>query len=232
LVVAAAGRLQHEALVDRVGAILADFDNGIPARGRGPAATHPGKYLFPRDLEQVHLCLGTKGVAAGDPRRYGATLLQLILGGNMSSRLFQVVREQLGLAYNIYSFLSFFSDTGLLGIAAGVSRKNLAALLAAVTQELKKLKEQPVLAQELGGAQEYLKGSIYLHAEDCDQRMMRLAKNEINFGHYIPLEEIIAGLMEVTSDEIQELAQEFFRRENWGLTLSGPVEEEAGGMDF
>ncbi|MEW6386311.1 MAG: pitrilysin family protein [Thermodesulfobacteriota bacterium] len=232
LVVAAAGRLQHQALVAALGPILASFQNGVPARRRGPVATNPGHYLFPRDLEQVHLCLGTPGVAAGDPRRYGATLLQLILGGNMSSRLFQVVREQLGLAYNIYSFLSFFSDTGLLGIAAGVSQKNLPALLDAVNQELKKLKDQPVLDQELAGAKEYLKGSIYLHAEDCDHRMMRLAKNEINFGHYIPLEEIIAGLMQVTREEIQDLAREFFRPENWGLMLLGPVAGETGGMDF
>ena len=232
MVVAAAGRVQHQELVDSVGPCFQDFHNGCPARGRQPVATHPGVHLFPRDLEQVHLCMGTRGPAAGDLRRYGATLLQLILGGNMSSRLFQVVREQLGLAYSIYSFLSFFSDTGLLGISAGVTPKNLEPLMSALNQEVKRLKEQAVSEEELQAAQEYLRGSIYLGAEDCEHRMMRLAKNEIHFGHYISLEEIIAGLMAVTPEEIQTMALELFQPENWALALLGPVEGECGGMDF
>ncbi len=105
-----------------------------------------------RDLEQVYVCLGAPGLAAGDPRRFVATMLQLLMGGNMSSRLFQVIREELGLAYSIYSFLSFFSDAGVLGISAGVSPKNLEPLLAAVCRELKKLKDEPVPDAELQAA--------------------------------------------------------------------------------
>jgi predicted Zn-dependent peptidase len=232
MVVAAAGRVQHQELVEAVGPCFQDFHNGCPARGRQPVATHPGVHLFRRDLEQVHLCMGTLGPAAGDLKRYGATLLQLILGGNMSSRLFQVVREQLGLAYSIYSFLSFFSDTGLLGISAGVTPKNLEPLMAAFNREVKKLKEETVSQAELQAAREYLRGSIYLGAEDCEHRMMRLAKNEIHFGHYISLEEIIAGLMAVTSEEIQTMARELFLPENWAMALLGPLEGERGGMDF
>jgi predicted Zn-dependent peptidase len=159
-------------------------------------------------------------------------MLQLILGGNMSSRLFQVIREQLGLAYSIYSFLSFFSDTGLLGVSAGVSPKNLAALLAAVCRELKKLKEEAVLDEEIQSAREYLRGSIYLGAEDVEHLMMRLAKNEINFGHYIPLEDIVNGLLKVTAAEIQELAQELVQPDKWALTLLGPVGDFSGALDF
>jgi len=231
-VVAAAGRLNHQDLVSAVEVYFRDFANGCQLRARQPVATCPGVHPFRRDLEQVHLCLGTRGPAAGDQKRYAATLLQLILGGNMSSRLFQVVREQLGLAYSIYSFLSFFSDTGLLGISAGVSPKNLEPLLAATFKELKRLKAEKVSEAELQAAQEYLKGSIYLAAEDCDHRMMRLAKNEIHFGHYIPLEEIIAGLMQVTPEEIQELAQELLQPQNWGLALLGPVKESTISLDF
>jgi predicted Zn-dependent peptidase len=186
-----------------------------------------------RDLEQVYVCLGARSVAAGDARRFVATLLQLILGGNMSSRLFQVIREQLGLAYAVYAFLSFLSDTGLLGISAGVSPKNLEPLMAAVSGELKKLKIEPVPEAELQAAREYMRSSIYLAAEDLDHLMMRLAKNEINFGHYIPLEEIVAGLMRVTASEIQELAGELCRPENWALTLLGPVAPNfRGPLDF
>jgi predicted Zn-dependent peptidase len=231
-VVAAAGRLKHQELLEALESSFQDFRNGCPPRTRRPAATHPGMHAFPRDLEQVHLCLGTRGPAAGDPKRYTATLLQLILGGNMSSRLFQVVREQLGLTYSIYSFLSFFSDTGLLGVSAGVSPKNLEPLLAATFKELKKMKVEKILDAELTAAQEYLKGSIYLAAEDCEHRMMRLAKNELHFGHYIPLEEIIAGLLRVTAKDIQELAQELCRPQHWALTLLGPVTDLKFSLDF
>lgn len=225
-VVAAAGRVNHEQMTELVAAAFQGFRNGMPARPRRPAEIYPGTYLSPRDLEQVYLCLGTRGLAAGDPRRFTASMLQLILGGNMSSRLFQVIREQLGLAYSVYAYLTFLSDTGLLEVTAGVSPPNLKPLLAALAGELKKMQERTVSEEELEAAREYVRGSIYLAAEDCDHRMMRLAKNEINFGHYIPLEDIVAGLMQVTAEEIRELARELFRPENWALTLLGPVAGE------
>lgn len=232
MVVAAAGRLTHDELVDLVGPVLEGFHNGIPARPRSPVFTYPGEHLFPRDLEQVHACLGTRALAADDARRFGATVLNIILGGNMSSRLFQEIREHLGLAYSIYSFLGFFSDTGILEICAGVSPKNLPPLLAAVSRELKKLKDEAVPAAEMQAAKEYLKGSLYLHAEDVEQRMLRLAKNEINFGHYIPLEDVVSGLLRVTPEEVQALAREFFAVEKWGLALLGPVEGMEARMEF
>jgi predicted Zn-dependent peptidase len=232
-VLAAVGQVDHQHLVDLAGRHFRDFTNGIPARERRPASYHPGIYPLARDLEQVYVCIGARSVAAGDARRFAATMLQLILGGNMSSRLFQMIREQLGLAYSIYSFLSFFSDTGLLGVSAGVSPKNLKALLAAVSRELKKLKEELVLDEELQAARDYLRGSIYLGAEDVEHLMMRLAKNEINFGHYIPLDDIVNGLLKVTAGEIQELARALLRPEDWALTLLGPVAGDfSGALDF
>lgn len=223
LLVAVAGRVRHEEVLELAGPALSAFANGAPPRRREPAAAVPGMHLIPRDLEQVHVCLGTEGLAAADPRRFTATVLQTILGGNMSSRLFQVIREQLGLAYNIYSFLSFFSDTGVWEIAAGVSPRHLPALLAAVSRELRRLKEEGVSDAELAAAQEYLRGSIYLHAEEVEQRMLRLAKNEIHFGDYIPIEDVVKGISRVTAAQVQELAREFFRAERWGMALLGPV---------
>jgi predicted Zn-dependent peptidase len=223
IVVAAAGHLDHPQLLDLLGPALAEFENGVPARKREPATTHPGDYLFTRELEQAHLCLGTRGPAAGDERRFVASLLHVILGGNMSSRLFQVIREELGLAYSIYSYLSFLKDTGLLEICAGVSGKNLPALLEAVNGELRRLKSVPVKEEELAAAKEYVKSSVLLNAEDSEQRMLRLAKNEINFGHYIPLEDIIAGVEKVTADEVLELARELLQPDNWAMAALGPV---------
>ncbi len=223
-VVAAAGKIRHAELVDLVGASFQDFTNGAPARPRLPVSTHPGVYALSRDLEQVNLVIGAPGLAAGDPRRYAATMLQLILGGNMSSRLFQVIREQLGLAYAIQSYIQFFSDAGLLAITAGVSPGNLEAIMAAIRAELQNLQAEPVSAAELTAAQEHLKGSIILSAEDCEHLMLRLAKNELNFGRYIPLDDIIAGMLQVTAAEILEVSRDLLRPEAWGVALLGPVE--------
>jgi predicted Zn-dependent peptidase len=232
LIVAAAGRVKHQELLDLATRSFEQFANGAPLRSRSQVATHPGVYRLTRDLEQVHVCLGTLGPTARDRRRYEATLLNLILGGNMSSRLFQVVREKLGLAYNIYSFLSFFSDTGLWGIGAGVSPRNLEPLMAAVRQELKRLKDETVSDAELRAAQDFFRGSIFLSAEDCEHRMLRLAKNEIHFGHYISLEEIITGLLQVTRTQIRDLAAELLEPKNWALTMLGPVDGAGEELDF
>jgi predicted Zn-dependent peptidase len=232
LVVAAAGKVDHERLLDLLGPGLSEFANGLPPRERQPARTHPGIHLFPRDLEQAHLCLGTRGLPAGDPRRFVLSLLQVILGGNMSSRLFQVIREELGLVYSIYAYLSFFRDTGLLEICAGVSPHHLPALMAALNQELARLKQEPVSPEELVAAKEYLRSSILLNAEDCEQRMLRLAKNEINFGDYLPLEELLAGVERVTREEITALAQELLNAPEWAMAVLGPVAEVPLGLDF
>jgi len=223
-VVAAAGRVRHRELADLVAAGFEGFANGAPGRARAPVSTHPGVYSLSRDLEQVNLCLGAPGVAADDSRRYAATMLQLILGGNMSSRLFQVVREQLGLAYAIQSFVQFFSDAGLVGISAGVSPQNLAAVMAAVRRELQRLRQEEVADPELDSAREHLRGSLMLSAEDCDHHMLRLAKNELNFGRYIPLEDIIKGMLQVAAPDILELARDLLRPEAWGVALVGPVD--------
>ena len=232
IVVAAAGQVQHQQLLDLVGPALGVFENGAPAREREPAESYPGKHLYARDLEQAHLCLGTRGLPAGHGQRFAASLLHVILGGNMSSRLFQVVRERLGLAYSIYSFLSFFKDTGLLEICAGVNPKNLPALLEAVTGELRRLKSAPVTEGELAAAKEYVRSSIILNAEDCEHRMLRLAKNDINFGHYISLEEVIAGVEKVSRDDILHLAQELFQADNWGMAVLGPLPEVGCALNF
>jgi predicted Zn-dependent peptidase len=224
MVVAAAGHLHHQQLLDLLEPALAVIANGAPLREREPVTTHPGAHHFSRDLEQAHLCLGVRALPAGDERRFAASLLNVILGGNMSSRLFQVIREDLGLAYSIYSYLSFFKDTGLLEVCAGVSAKNLRPLLEALNQELRRFKAAPVQADELAAAKEYVKSSILLNAEDSEQRMLRLAKNEINFGHYIPLEDIIAGVEKVTGAEVLDLAGELLQADRWGMTALGPVD--------
>jgi predicted Zn-dependent peptidase len=223
MVIAAAGRLQHETLVDLASAALASRQHGAPHSERAPVSTSPGHFHHEDDLEQVHLVLGGPGPAAGAGSRFVAILLNVILGGNMSSRLFQEVRENLGLCYSIYSFLQCFSDTGLLGIGAAVGPENLELLLDTIRQEIKKLQQEPVSPAELQAAQDYSRASFYLGAEDSDTRMIRLAKNEINFGHYISYEEIINRLQAVTPEHIQAMAAELLNLDQWQIVCLGPA---------
>ncbi len=223
LVIAAAGRLQHQTLVDLANAGFGDFRNGGLLSGREAVCTSPGYYHREDDLEQVHLVMGGRAPSAAESSRFVAILLNLILGGNMSSRLFQEVRENRGLCYSIYSFLHCFSDTGLLGIGASVGPENLELLLDTVREEISTLQHQGVSPAELQAAQDYSRASFYLGAEDSDNRMMRLAKNEINFGHYISYEEIIHRLEAVTPSQILAMAQELLDLEQWHTVSLGPL---------
>jgi predicted Zn-dependent peptidase len=223
LVIAAAGRLQHETLLDLATATFGDFLSGNRLPGREAVCTFPGHHHLERDLEQVHLVLGGKAPGSGESSRFVAILLNLILGGNMSSRLFQEVRENRGLCYSIYSFLHCFSDTGVLGVGAAVGPENLGILLDTVREEIIKMQHQEVSPAELQAAQDYSRASFYLSAEDSDNRMMRLAKNEINFGHYISYEEIINRLEAVTPKQIMAMAQDWLNLDNWHTVSLGPV---------
>lgn len=223
LVVSACGNLRHDALVDLIAGYCGDFADGAPPRPRRAVTTQCQELFYERDLEQVHVCWGAPAPAAGDPDRFAAIVLNLILGGNMSSRLFQEVRENRGLCYSIYSYLNCYSDTGILGLGAAVSPAHLPALIEALEQELTRLEQTEVPLLELTAAQEYLNDSLLLGAEDTDNRMLRLAKNEINFGHYIPLEEIIDHLLAVTPDHLHALAQTLLPLSRWHQVYLGPT---------
>ncbi len=226
IVVAAAGNLKHEAfgeLITQGFAVVQETDNfpgrAVPAMGRVIMA-HPKK------LEQVHICLGTKGVHVTDPRRYACSVLNVILGGNMSSRLFQEIRELRGLAYAVYSFLSLYSDTGMCGVYVGTDQSNMQQVLEIISREMKKIKGYPVESAELRNAKEYLKGGLYLGAESTENQMIRLAHNEIHFGRHVPLKEVEGQIEEVTAENILELSQDIFQDESMSLTLLGPVDKE------
>ena len=223
VIIAAAGRLQHETLVALAAESFGNHNHATSRSGRAAVKTSPGHLHLEDDLEQVHLVLGGRAPSASESSRFVAILLNVILGGNMSSRLFQEVRENLGLCYSIYSFLHCFSDTGLLGIGAAVGPDNLEILLETVRQEIKKLQQQAVSPAELQAAQDYSRASFYLGAEDSDNRMMRLAKNEINFGHYISYEEIIHRLEAVSPEQIQAMAQEWLDLDQWQTVCLGPA---------
>jgi predicted Zn-dependent peptidase len=226
IVLAAAGKVEHESFVRLVASDLGKIrpikgaDNRLNPRPVSRLKT------VSKDLEQVHLAWGTRAPAATDPRRYVSTLLNVIMGGNMSSRLFQEVREKRGLAYSIYSFLSSYRDTGMWGIYTAIAKETLAEAIEVIGRELGKLKKGEISSSELEAAKEYVRGGLLLGAESSDNRMTRIAKNEFMFGRDLPFEEILSDLGRVTKDDLVELAGQILRPEQFSLVSLGPVEEK------
>ena len=232
IVIAAAGNLEHLSFAE---SIARTFEvvrkrDGFPERSRPTmdwvATAHP------KDLEQVHICLGTKGIRTTDPRRHACVLLNVVLGGNMSSRLFQEIRERRGLAYTIYSFVSSYCDTGLLGVYVAVEKSNTQEVLRLIAKEMRRLREKPIDQSELKNAKEHIKGGVYLAAESTNNQMTRLAGNELNFGRHIPLQELVDEIEKVTAEDISRLAQETFHQNAVSLALLGPIDENESYEDI
>jgi predicted Zn-dependent peptidase len=232
IVITAAGNLGHESFVELVaGAFgIVGKDNDFPERI--PPTLDWGAAAYPKDLEQVHVCLGTEGVHSTDPRRHACVLLNVVLGGNMSSRLFQEVRERRGLAYAIYSFASSFCDTGLMGVYVGVAKTNTEEVLRLIMTEMNRLKEEPVDGAELRNAKEHLKGGLYLATESTDTQMTRLAHNEIIFGRHIPLQEVVEDIERVTAEDVMGLAQDVYKDGAVSVSLLGPVDGNVSYKDL
>ena len=232
IVISAAGNLEHMSFVQSIARAFEVVRKGDNFPGRAKPTMNWIATTHPKDLEQVHICLGTKGIHTTDPRRHACALLNVILGGNMSSRLFQEIRERRGLAYAIYSFVSSYHDTGLLGVYVGVDKSNTEEVLRLIIKEMKRLKEKPVDSSELKDAKEYLKGGLYLAAEITNNQMTRLAHNEINFGRHIPLQELVDELEKVTAEDILVLAQDTFQHSAVSPILLGPVDEKVSYKDI
>ncbi len=226
IVVSVAGNIDHAHLIDLVGPAFNCIrpGDGLPARNTPEARSMVD--LNYRELEQVHICLGTMGLAISDPRRYAFSLLNTILGGNMSSRLFQEIREKRGLAYAVYSFISSHVDTGMCGVYIGVDPKDARESTLLILNEINRLATETVDASELSGAIEYTKGSLLLASESTDNQMVRTAQNEIHFNRHIPLQEVLKKVESITPDEILDLAKQLFGSNQMGLTMLGPVKEK------
>lgn len=226
IVISVAGNVEHERFVDLVGPA---FESVRPGDGFPERITPDGRSLIDlhhRELEQVHICLGVKSIPITDPRRYAYSLMNTILGGNMSSRLFQEIRERRGLAYSVYSFIISYADTGMFGSYVAVDPKNAYKSIELILKEICKLKETLVDPDELRDAKEYTKGSLMLSSESNDNQMVRLAQNETHFGRYLPLKEIIEEIDSVTPNNILELAQNLFQTNHFALTTLGSITDE------
>ena len=223
VIVTAAGNLSHEALL----LLLEPHLHSIVAgngRTDSPLPVYQRRIeLVEKDLEQLHVCLGLKGVQQNHPQRFDAFIMNAILGGSMSSRLFQEVREKSGLAYSVYSYIASHADAGSLVVYAGASPDNGAELLEIMLRELGRFKKEPVPEDQLDGAREQLKGNLLLSLESSDNRMSRLAKNEIYFSAPMPLSEIMDGFDRVSAESVQRLADEILDNSALTLVMMGKV---------
>lgn len=230
LVVSAAGAVDHQRLADFLGQRFELPAQAFPRR-LSPPENRPGLTVRPRKLEQAHLLLTFPFPDALDPRRHAAAVLNLTLGGNMSSRLFQEIREKRGLAYSVYSGYTAYHDAGALEIYAGASPESIAETSELVLKELERLRSTAFSAAERDEAVEALTTGLILGGESLDSRMSRLGKNELVYGRVLPLEEICGHLESVKTGDLQDLALEFLGPEKMGACILGPVDESIfGGM--
>lgn len=225
MVVAAAGAVDHAMLAD----LTARAFEGLPAAGSGPtgptgppAAFRPGSLSLERDVEQTHVALGFPIPGNADPGRFARAALCTILGGNMSSRLFQEVREKRGLAYAVSSDMNTLADLGLLEIHAAVDPGRVPELLGVLRAECAALAANGVTREELAHVREHLRGLLFLGAESTENRMVRLAKNHLLFGRHVPLSETEAKIASITLDGVREAARAILDPSRAILGILGP----------
>ena len=224
LVVSAAGNVKHEQVLELVQRDFGHLRPGGPAETTAAPRTHAPIHLEPkRDLEQVHLCVGVPSVPLGHQDRFGVAVLNNLLGGGMSSRLFQNIREKQGLAYAVFSELTPYSDAGMLTVYAGTAKETVGQVLDLTIQEVRSLKETLVTEEELRRSKNHLKGSLMLSLESTSSRMSNLARQELYFGRFFSLDEILAGIEAVTREELRCLAQKHFQADQIAVTVLGPL---------
>jgi predicted Zn-dependent peptidase len=226
MVISVAGNVDHDEVVRLVSqafdlAALSGTGEPAPLRPWSPPPALSGAVVEDRPTEQAHLVLGMHGLARDDDRRYALSVLNNALGGGMSSRLFQEVREKRGLAYSVYSYSSHHHDTGMFGVYAGCSPSKVDEVLAVCREELVAAADKGVTDEEIARAQGQMRGSLVLGLEDSGSQMSRIGKAELVHGEVVPVEEILARIAAVTPDEVREVAQDVLRRP-LSLGIIGP----------
>ncbi len=228
ILVVAAGNVDHARLVDL---LAPGFESIQPSEEKFPKRMPPQSRntvgIQFKSLEQTHICLISPGLPISDPQRFTFALLNTVLGGNMSSRLFQKIRELEGLAYSVYSFASSHQDTGMFGVYTAVNPDKAQKTIEFIFEELNQVKRQEISAAELAHAKEFTKGNLLLASESPDNQMVRLAHNELYFGRHCPLSEVIEKVDAVTVEAVQQLARNLFSPSGFALSLLGPVKESS-----
>jgi predicted Zn-dependent peptidase len=225
MIISAAGNLKHEQLIRYIEKYF-QTDSPFHYRAAETARSAGGKsYTIDQPISQAHLCTGIESISYTSDKRFPLMVLNTYLGGGMSSRLFQQIREKRGLAYSVYSFIDFYSDVGLFGIYAGTDKDKLSLLQKVLNDELIRLSTQPVKNGILEKIKNQLKGNLLLALESTSRRMSQLAKNEIYFGEYISMDKLIEGIDLVRPEDVLQVAGEFLRPEQFVTVILNPAKQ-------
>ena len=229
IIVSAAGDVTHERMVEWAAQAFGHLDGSAEVVDGSPPVPCRNVAHVEKALEQVHICLGTPGVSQVSEDRYAAYLLNTALGGGMSSRLFQEVREKRGRAYSVYSFLSSYQDAGYVGIYVGTSAEWAEEVVALILAELRKLRRDGLRPEELSRVKNQLKGNLLLGLETTDSRMSRIAKNELYHGVDVPPQVVAARIDATSADAIAALAERLLQPEAMAITVLGDLKGRAIG---
>jgi predicted Zn-dependent peptidase len=233
LLISAVGPLEHDRLAGLVDRHFTPPSGDSLALSPAPPPFTPGVRHEVRDLQQLYISLGTRGVRFGDPGHYPLAVLSTLLGGGMSSRLFQSVREEAGLAYSVYSAPDYFRDAGMFSIHMGVLPDRGREALARTREELMRLRDEGPGEEEVAAAVRQLKGSVVMDNESISARMNQLAHEEIYLGRYRTLDEQVERILAVTREEVAAAARRFLDPAGFGLTALGPASgQPLGGADW
>lgn len=223
IVISAAGNLAHEKLEERLNLLLSKVTLRKETKKlQSEPDFIPVKHTKFKDTEQMHLCLGTKGLHQNSDDLYSLMVFNNLLGGGISSRLFQSIREDMGLAYSIYSYLTVFSDAGLFVIYSGTGPKNAAKILDEIYSQIKCLSSKEISLTELERSKNQLKGNILLNMESVSHRMSRLGRNMITYGRIITAEEVTNKLIKVSMDDVYKLTEILNNFDKYSLVTVGP----------
>jgi predicted Zn-dependent peptidase len=224
VVFAAAGNVDHDAMVSLVETAFDGYSGSSVAPEPERPLLTPTSLVKTKDTEQAYVVLGVQGLSTRDAGRFTLSVLDTILGGGMSSRLFQEVREKRGLAYSVYSFQQSYRDAGLFGISAGTAPGSVQECVDVVVEELGRMADGGATEAELNLAKEHIKGSLTLSLEASSSRMIRLGRSEFNLGRQMTIEEIEREVDAVTLEGVHALARDLFAPERLGLCVLGPID--------
>lgn len=227
IVVAAAGNVRHNMLIDLMERSLGKIEGRKIPRARAKPEVKSHTTVFRRKTQQAHICYGTEGLPLKHKDRFVLAILDTILGGGMSSRLFQNIREKRGLVYSIYSFNSQFTETGAMAIYAGTQPSKAKEVIKLIETEIEEIVQNGVTEIELVRAREHLKGSLVLSLEDTSTRMSRLGRAEITRSEILSVDDLIKRIDAVTLEDISRLTKRIFKPDKMVLTVIGPFKKEA-----
>jgi predicted Zn-dependent peptidase len=228
MIIATAGNVEHETVMDCIngffnGRVALNKNSGSsPIQQLPEAPIKSDRRVLSKSIEQTHYIIGRQGLSNADPLRYQLLLLNTVLSGGMSARLHQNIREKYGYCYSVNSFIQSFSDTGMFGVYVGTDKEYLDHVRDLILVELKKLQDEKLTEQEMFEAKSQLKGKLLLAQENMSNRMTRLAKSQIYYDRYVPLDELVAEIDAVTAESVQDFAGQFLNSDSFVETVLQP----------